>query len=139
MLRLKARLNFCGKEITEDDMIQKTRSTFPTSALILANQYRLEYNNKRITTFSKLINLLQVDERHNEVLVNNNARQRKFLRLILAKRNVEGNPTNRVLDALILNHMERSRMVVKDVAVVDVVEVVEALPAEKGKIMLPDC
>ncbi|KAL6495600.1 hypothetical protein OROGR_030163 [Orobanche gracilis] len=74
MLRLKARLNFCGKEITEDDMIQKTLSTFPTSALILANQYRLEYDNNRITTFNKLINLLQVAERHNEVLVNNNAR-----------------------------------------------------------------
>ncbi|KAL6580040.1 hypothetical protein OROMI_008064 [Orobanche minor] len=74
MLRLKARLNFCGKEITEDDMIQKMLYTFPTSALILANQYRLEYDNKRITTFSKLINLLQVAERHNEVLVDNNAR-----------------------------------------------------------------
>ncbi|KAL6502135.1 hypothetical protein OROHE_024728 [Orobanche hederae] len=74
MLRLKARLNFCGKDITEDDMIQKTLSTFPTSALILANQYSLEYDNKRITTFNKLINLLQVAERHNEVLVNNNAR-----------------------------------------------------------------
>ncbi|KAL6569069.1 hypothetical protein OROGR_000794 [Orobanche gracilis] len=74
MLRLKARFNFCGKDITEDDMIQKTLSTFPTSALILANQYRLEYDNKRITTFNKLINLLQVAERHNEVLVSNNAR-----------------------------------------------------------------
>ncbi|KAL6561117.1 hypothetical protein OROMI_016718 [Orobanche minor] len=74
MLRLKTHLNLCGKEITEDDMIQKTLSTFPTSALILANQYRLEYDNKRITTFSKLINLLQVAERHNEVLVNNNSR-----------------------------------------------------------------
>ncbi|XP_062001924.1 uncharacterized protein LOC133719768 [Rosa rugosa] len=74
MLRLKARLNFYGKELTEDDMIQKTLSTFPTSALILANQYRLEYDNKRITTFNKLINLLQVAERHNEVLLNNNVR-----------------------------------------------------------------
>ncbi|KAM7496095.1 hypothetical protein LguiA_020509 [Lonicera macranthoides] len=74
MLRLKARLNFCGKDLTEDDMIQKTLSTFPTSALILANQYRLEYDNKRITTFNKLINLLQVAERHNEVLLNNNVR-----------------------------------------------------------------
>ncbi|XP_004292121.1 PREDICTED: uncharacterized protein LOC101310668 [Fragaria vesca subsp. vesca] len=74
MLRLKARLNFCGKELTEDDMIQKTLSTFPTSSLILANQYRLEYDNKRITTFNKLINLLQVAERHSEVLVNNNTR-----------------------------------------------------------------
>jgi hypothetical protein len=74
MLRLKARLTFCGKEITEDDMIQKTLSTFPTSALILANQYRLEYNNKRITTFNKLINMLQVAERHDQVLLNNNVR-----------------------------------------------------------------
>lgn len=74
MLRLKARLQFCGKEYTDDDMIKKTLSTFPTSSMILANQYRLEYDNKRITTFSKLINLLQVAERHNEILVNNNAR-----------------------------------------------------------------
>ena len=74
MLRLKARLNFCVKELTEDDMIQKTLSTFPTSAIILMNQYRLEYDNKRIPTFNKLINLLQVAERHNEVLLNNNAR-----------------------------------------------------------------
>ncbi|KAJ9538181.1 hypothetical protein OSB04_030914 [Centaurea solstitialis] len=74
MLRLKARLNFCGKDLTEDDMIQKTLSTFPTSAIILMNQYRLEYDSKRITTFNKLINLLQVAERHNEVLLNNNAR-----------------------------------------------------------------
>ncbi|XP_062011847.1 uncharacterized protein LOC133728446 [Rosa rugosa] len=58
MLRLKARLNFCGKELTEDYMIQKT----------------LEYDNKRITTFNKLINLLQVAERHDEVLLSNNAR-----------------------------------------------------------------
>ncbi|KAM7524985.1 hypothetical protein LguiA_014887 [Lonicera macranthoides] len=42
MLRLKARLNFCGKDLTEDDMTQKTLFTFPTSALILANQYQLE-------------------------------------------------------------------------------------------------
>ncbi|XP_050379642.1 uncharacterized protein LOC126796985 [Argentina anserina] len=74
MLRFKARLNFCGKELTEDYMIQKTLSTFPTSALILANQYRLEYDNKRITTFHKLITMLQVSERHDQVLLNNNVR-----------------------------------------------------------------
>ena len=74
MLRLKARLNFCGKKLTEDDMIQKTLSTFPTSALILANQYRLEYDKKNITTFQKLITMMQVAERHDQVLLNNNAR-----------------------------------------------------------------
>ena len=62
------------KELTEDDIIQTILSTFPTSALILTNQYRLKYDNKRITTFNKLINLLQVAERHNEILSNNNVR-----------------------------------------------------------------
>ncbi|XP_050378313.1 uncharacterized protein LOC126795535 [Argentina anserina] len=74
MLRLKARLNCCGKELTENDMIQKTLSIFRTSALILANKYRLEYDNKRITTFHKLITMLQVSERHDQILLNNNVR-----------------------------------------------------------------
>ncbi|XP_026442348.1 uncharacterized protein LOC113341795 [Papaver somniferum] len=74
MLQLQARLDFCGTKLTDAEMIQKTLSTFPTSSMILANQYRSEVDNKRITTFSKLINLLQVAETHNEILVNNNAR-----------------------------------------------------------------
>ncbi|XP_026434347.1 uncharacterized protein LOC113331926 [Papaver somniferum] len=55
-------------------MIQKTLSTFTLSSVILANQYRIEVDNNRRTIFIKLINLLWVAERHNEVLVNNNAR-----------------------------------------------------------------
>ncbi|XP_026457891.1 uncharacterized protein LOC113358509 [Papaver somniferum] len=35
---------------------------------------QIQVDNKRITTFSRLINLLQVAERHNEIHVNNNAR-----------------------------------------------------------------
>ncbi|XP_026410275.1 uncharacterized protein LOC113305457 [Papaver somniferum] len=74
MLQIQERMDFCGKKLTDEEMIQKTLSTFPTSSMILANQYRLEVDNKRITTFSRLINLLQVAERHNEILINNNAR-----------------------------------------------------------------
>ncbi|XP_026450640.1 uncharacterized protein LOC113350731 [Papaver somniferum] len=74
MLQIQARMDFCGKKLTDEEMIQKTLSTFPTSSMVLANQYRLEVDNKRITIFSRLINLLQVAERHNEILVNNNAR-----------------------------------------------------------------
>ena len=95
MLHLKARLNFCGKELTEVDMIQKTLSTFPTLALILTNQYRLEYDNKIITTFNKLINLLQVAEMHNEVHLNNNARPvgiKKILEVNYGKMNSGKNP-----------------------------------------------
>ncbi|XP_026415856.1 uncharacterized protein LOC113311229 [Papaver somniferum] len=74
MLQLQARLNFCGTKLTDGEMIQKTLSTFLTSLIILANQYQLDVDNKRITNFSKLINLIQVAERQNEILVNNNAR-----------------------------------------------------------------
>ncbi|XP_026410062.1 uncharacterized protein LOC113305188 [Papaver somniferum] len=35
---------------------------------------QIQVDNKRITTFSRLINLLQVAERDNEILINNNAR-----------------------------------------------------------------
>ncbi|XP_026383930.1 uncharacterized protein LOC113279451 [Papaver somniferum] len=74
MLQIQARMDFCGKKLTDEEMIHKILSTFPISSMILSNQYRLEVDNKRITTFSRLINLLQVAERHNEILVNNNAR-----------------------------------------------------------------
>ncbi|XP_026459408.1 uncharacterized protein LOC113360074 [Papaver somniferum] len=74
VLKLQAHLSLCGIKLTDKDMIQKTLSTFPWSSVILANQYRIEVDNKRITTFSKLINLLRVAERHNEVLAINNAR-----------------------------------------------------------------
>ncbi|XP_026384180.1 uncharacterized protein LOC113279724 [Papaver somniferum] len=74
MLKIQAQLNFYGINLTDKDLIQKTLSTFPLSSVILANQYRIEVDNKRITTFSKLINLLRVAEKHNEVLGNNNAR-----------------------------------------------------------------
>ncbi|XP_026450610.1 uncharacterized protein LOC113350694 [Papaver somniferum] len=74
MLKLQAYLNLCGIKLTDKDMIQKTLSTFLLPYVILANQFRIEVHNKRITTFSKLINLFRMAERHNEVLANNNAR-----------------------------------------------------------------
>ncbi|XP_026452208.1 uncharacterized protein LOC113352622 [Papaver somniferum] len=74
MLKLQAQLNFCGIKLTDKDLIQKTLSTFPLSSVILSNQYRIQVDNKRITTFSKLINLFRVAERHNEVIANSNAR-----------------------------------------------------------------
>ncbi|XP_026438248.1 uncharacterized protein LOC113336788 [Papaver somniferum] len=46
MLQIQARMDFCGKKLTDEKMIHKTLSTFPTSSMILANQYRLEVDNK---------------------------------------------------------------------------------------------
>ena len=34
----------------------------------------MEYNAKRITTFNQLINLLQVAEKHDTIMMNNNSR-----------------------------------------------------------------
>jgi hypothetical protein len=74
MLRLRAMLQFCKVTLTEADLIEKTLSTFPASALILSKQYRMEYNAKRITTFNQLVNLLQVAEKHDTIMMNNNSR-----------------------------------------------------------------
>ncbi|XP_062016273.1 uncharacterized protein LOC133732705 [Rosa rugosa] len=115
MLRFKARLNFCGREITEDNMIYKTLTTFPTSAFILANQYKLEYDNKRITTFNKLISLLQVAERHNEVLLNNNARPEANYEKMKGGKN----SMQRGLDVLIPTHVATMHHVERDVEVVE--------------------
>ncbi|XP_026435523.1 uncharacterized protein LOC113333227 [Papaver somniferum] len=95
MIQIQARLDFCGKKLTDEEMIQKTLSTFPTFSTILTNQYRLEVDNKGITTFSRLINLLQVAERHNEILVNNNVRdvgKKKVLEVNYGKVNRGKNP-----------------------------------------------
>ncbi|CAH9068885.1 unnamed protein product [Cuscuta epithymum] len=132
MLRLKARLNFCQKIITEGEMIEKTLSTFPTSALILANQYRLEYNNKRITTYNQLIVQLQVAERHNEVLLNYNARPigtKKIPEAHYGKMSSGKNPNVRGKDVPILTPMDKIPNVGEVVAIVVVVAVV-AWPEE---------
>ena len=55
-------------------MIEKTLNTFPSSMSLLAHQYRLEYENERVKTFSDLMNILQKKERHHEIILNNNAR-----------------------------------------------------------------
>ncbi|KAL6586385.1 hypothetical protein OROMI_001373 [Orobanche minor] len=94
MLHLKADLIYVGT--TSQKMI-RFRKPFHLSYFgpILANQYRLEYDNKRITIFNKLINLLQVAERHNEVLVSSNAkpaRTKKIMEANYGRTNGEKNP-----------------------------------------------
>ncbi|XP_050387932.1 uncharacterized protein LOC126804616 [Argentina anserina] len=72
MLNLHADLNVCGKEKTDDDMIEKTLETFSESVSEIAHQYRLDYEGKRIKNFTELMNLLKKKERHNEIILNNN-------------------------------------------------------------------
>ncbi|KAM5583860.1 hypothetical protein ABKV19_003640 [Rosa sericea] len=70
-LRLKAMLKFCEKPLTEEELIEKTLSTFPVAAIILSKQYRTEFNAGRLTRFNELINILSVAEKHDNILVKN--------------------------------------------------------------------
>ncbi|XP_040361698.1 uncharacterized protein LOC121049166 [Rosa chinensis] len=70
-LRLKSMLRFCGKPLTEEELIEKTLSTIPVSAIVISKQYRTEVNAGRITRFNELSNLLSVAEKHDNILVKN--------------------------------------------------------------------
>nr|XP_011459651.1 PREDICTED: uncharacterized protein LOC101307860 [Fragaria vesca subsp. vesca] len=74
MLCLQAQLSSCGVEKSDADMIEKTFSTFPSAAKILMNQYRLEFTNKRITTFSGLMTQLFMEEKNNMINDQHNLR-----------------------------------------------------------------
>ncbi|XP_062013289.1 uncharacterized protein LOC133729741 [Rosa rugosa] len=71
VLRLKTMLGFCGQPVTEQELIEKTLSTFPVSAILLSKQYRTEFNTGRITRFHQLINIMSVAEKHDNILVRN--------------------------------------------------------------------
>ena len=85
MLDLQAELSFCGVDKFEQDMIEKTLNTFPSSMSLLAHQYRIEYENERVKTFSDLMNILQKKRgimRLFSTIMQGRLRPRKFLKLI---------------------------------------------------------
>ncbi|XP_031096930.1 uncharacterized protein LOC116001183 [Ipomoea triloba] len=60
-------LLLCGEKITDDDMLEKTFSTFHASNMVLQQQYR----EKGFTKYSQLISCLLVAEQNNELLLKN--------------------------------------------------------------------
>ena len=74
MLDFQAELSFYGVDKTDKDMIEKTLYTFPTSMSLLSHQYRLEYEQNRVTSFSELICVLAKKEQHQKIILNNNVR-----------------------------------------------------------------
>ncbi|KAK6802958.1 hypothetical protein RDI58_000742 [Solanum bulbocastanum] len=68
MIKMISQLKLCGENITNRDMLVKTFSTFPTSSMLLQQQYR-EMGFKK---YSKLILHLFVVEQHNDLLMKNN-------------------------------------------------------------------
>ncbi|XP_016556436.2 uncharacterized protein LOC107855952 [Capsicum annuum] len=68
MFKIKSQFDLCGKSITDHAMLEKTYSTFPSSSMLLQQQYR----EMRFKKYSELIAHLLVAEQHNELLIKNN-------------------------------------------------------------------
>lgn len=67
LLRICKQLKFCGQNITDADMLEKTYSTFHASNITLQQQYRLQ----KFTRYSELNSCLLVAEQNNELLMKN--------------------------------------------------------------------
>lgn len=67
MLRIVVQLRFCGVNITDGEMLEKTYTTFHRSHITLQQQYRLRGYQK----YSELISALLVAERNTELLIKN--------------------------------------------------------------------
>ena len=67
MFRIVSQLRFCEQTITDEDMLEKTYSTFHATNMTLQQQYRI----RGFTKYSDLISSLLVAEKNNELLMKN--------------------------------------------------------------------
>lgn len=66
--RIRALLQYCGEQLTDKDLLEKTYTTFPSSDNLLQKQYR----QSKFTKFSELITQLLLDEKNSLILMRNN-------------------------------------------------------------------
>ena len=67
LFRITSELKLCGETITDEDMLEKTFSTFHASNILLSQQYR----ECKFTKYSELISCLLVAEQNNKLLLKN--------------------------------------------------------------------
>ncbi|CAI8600108.1 unnamed protein product [Vicia faba] len=67
MFRITSKLTLCGEKVTDEDMLEKTFSTFHASNVFLQQQYREKGFNK----YSDLISCLLMAEQNNKLLMKN--------------------------------------------------------------------
>ncbi|XP_015161411.1 uncharacterized protein [Solanum tuberosum] len=67
VFRITSQLKLCGETIKDEDMLEKTLTTFHASNMILQQQYR----EKGFKKYSELISCLLVAEQHNDLLMKN--------------------------------------------------------------------
>ncbi|KAI5345085.1 hypothetical protein L3X38_012962 [Prunus dulcis] len=67
MHRITSLMRLCGENISEEDMLEKTLSTFHASNVLLQQQYR----HSSFKKYSKLVSCLLLAEQNNELLLKN--------------------------------------------------------------------
>ncbi|KAK4737199.1 hypothetical protein R3W88_000896 [Solanum pinnatisectum] len=67
VFRITSQSKLCGEVIKDEDMLEKTLTTFHASNMILQQQYR----EKNFKKYSKLISCLLVAGHHNDILMKN--------------------------------------------------------------------
>ena len=67
LFKICSKLLLCGEKVTDEDMLEKTFSTFHVSNMLLQQQYR----ERGFKKYSELISCLLVAEQNNELLMKN--------------------------------------------------------------------
>lgn len=67
LFRITSELKLCGEKITEEDLLEKTLSTFHPSNIVMSQTYR----ERKFTKYSELISCLLVAEQNNKLLLQN--------------------------------------------------------------------
>ena len=67
LFRISFQLKLCGEKVTEEDMLEKTFTTFHALNVLLQQEYR----ERRFKKYSELISCLLVAEQNNELLMKN--------------------------------------------------------------------
>ena len=67
LFRISSQLKLCGEKVTEEDMLEKTFTTFHASNVLLQQQYQ----ERRFKKYYELISCLLMAEQNNELLMKN--------------------------------------------------------------------
>ena len=67
LFRITSQMELCGQKVTDEEMLEKTFTTFNSLNLVLQEQYR----ERRFKKYSELITCLLVAEQNNQLLLNN--------------------------------------------------------------------
>ena len=67
LFRINSQLKLCGEKVIEEDMLEKTCTTFHASNVLLQQQYR----ERRFKKYYELISCLLMAKQNNELLMKN--------------------------------------------------------------------